>query len=161
MFLCNIVFFLIIVKSLQLYGHRQITELRKYCLVRVIVFFGVCFLYLFCFSQVGILVKFPTSVTSKRVCIKIINDIQTCLLNHSRKTIIYRWICIALCSIIGMYELFFFIKEMEEFALKKLMISRRVCLIIQGKKIIYQRICIALCSVIGTYEPFLSRKWKV
>ena len=28
---------------------------------RVIVFFVVCFLYLFCFSQVGILVKFPTT----------------------------------------------------------------------------------------------------
>ena len=44
----------ITVKSLQLRGHRQITEPRKYCLVRVIVFFffGVCFLY-FCFSQVG------------------------------------------------------------------------------------------------------------
>ena len=87
-FLSTIVFSLIIVKPLQLHGRRQIAELRKYCLVRVIVFFGVCFLYLFCFSQVGILVKFPTSVTSKRVCIKIINDIQTCLLNHSRKTII-------------------------------------------------------------------------
>ena len=27
--------------------------------MRVIVFFDVCFLYLFCFSQVGILVKIP------------------------------------------------------------------------------------------------------
>ena len=97
------------------------------------------------------------SVTSKRVCIGKINDIQTCLLNHSRKTIIYRWICIALCSIISMYELFF-IKEMEEFALKKLMISRRVCSIIQGKKIIYRRICIALCSIIGTYELFFIKE---
>ena len=59
-FLCTIVFSLIIVKSLQLHGRRQIAEPRKYCLVRVIVFFGVCFLYLFCFSQVGILIKFPT-----------------------------------------------------------------------------------------------------
>ena len=33
------IFSLIIVKSLQLYGRRQITEPRKYCLVRVIVFF--------------------------------------------------------------------------------------------------------------------------
>ena len=49
-----------IVKSLQLRGRRQIAEPRKYCLVRVIVFFDVYFLYLFCFSQVGILVKFPT-----------------------------------------------------------------------------------------------------
>ena len=40
---------------------RQIAEPCKYCLVHVIVFFGVCFLYLFCFSQVGILVKFPTT----------------------------------------------------------------------------------------------------
>ena len=40
-----------IVKSLQLRGRRQIAEPRKYCLVRVIVFFDVCFLYLFCFSQ--------------------------------------------------------------------------------------------------------------
>ena len=48
---------LIIVKFLQLRGRRHIAEPRKYCLVRVIVFFDVCFLYLFCFSQVGILVK--------------------------------------------------------------------------------------------------------
>ena len=37
------IFSLIIVKSLQLRGRRQIAEPRKYCLVRVIVFFGVCF----------------------------------------------------------------------------------------------------------------------
>ena len=60
-FLCTIVFSLIIVKSLQLRGRRQIAEPCKYCLVRVIVFFGVCFLYLFCFLQVEILVKFPTT----------------------------------------------------------------------------------------------------
>ena len=60
-FLCTIVFSLIIVKSLQLRERRQIAEPRKYCFVRVIVFFGVCFLYLFFFSQVGILVKFPTA----------------------------------------------------------------------------------------------------
>ena len=59
-FLCTIVSPYFIVKSLQLRGRRQIAEPRKYCLVHVIVFFGVCFLYLFCFSQVGILVKFPT-----------------------------------------------------------------------------------------------------
>ena len=53
-FLCIIVFSLIIVKSLQLRGRRLIAEPRKYCLVRVIVFFDMCFLYLFCFSQVGI-----------------------------------------------------------------------------------------------------------
>ena len=61
-FLCTIVFLYFIVKSLQLCGRRQIAEPCKYCLVRVIVFFfGVCFLYLFSFSQVGILVKFPTT----------------------------------------------------------------------------------------------------
>ena len=41
-------FFLIIVKSLQLHRHRQIAELRKYCLVRVIVFLWRVF-YLFLF----------------------------------------------------------------------------------------------------------------
>ena len=50
---CTLYSSLIIVKSLQLRGRRQIAEPRKYCLVRVIVFFGVCFLYFFCFSQVG------------------------------------------------------------------------------------------------------------
>ena len=58
-FLCTIVFSLIIVKSLQFRGRRQIAEPCKYCLVRVIVFFDVCFFYLFCFSQVGILGKIP------------------------------------------------------------------------------------------------------
>ena len=60
-FLCTIVSPYFIVKSLQLRGRRQIAEPHKYCLVRVIVFFDVCFLYLFCFSQVGILVKIPYS----------------------------------------------------------------------------------------------------
>ena len=36
-------------KSLQLCGCRHIAKPRKYCLVRVIVFFGMCFLYLFLF----------------------------------------------------------------------------------------------------------------
>ena len=54
-------FFLIIVKSLQFRKRRQIAEPRKYCLVHLITFFGVCFLYFFCFSQVGISVKFPTA----------------------------------------------------------------------------------------------------
>ena len=58
---CTLYSSLIIVKSLQLHGRKQIAEPLKYCLVRVIVFFSVCFLYLFCFSQVGILVKFPTT----------------------------------------------------------------------------------------------------
>ena len=53
-FLCTIVSPYFIVKSLQLHGCRQIAEPRKYCLVRVIVLFDVCFLYLICFSQVGI-----------------------------------------------------------------------------------------------------------
>ena len=64
-FLCIIVSPYFIVKSLQLRGRRQIAEPRKYCLVRVIVFFDVCFLYLFCFSHVEILVKFPTRRTKK------------------------------------------------------------------------------------------------
>ena len=59
-FLCTIVSSYFIVKSLQLRGRKQIAKPRKYFLVRVIVFFGLCFLYLFCFLQVGILVKFPT-----------------------------------------------------------------------------------------------------
>ena len=46
------IFSMLIVKSLQLHGHRQIAEPRKYCLVRVIFFFGMCFLY-FCFSPIG------------------------------------------------------------------------------------------------------------
>ena len=42
--------FLIIVKSLQLRGRRQIAEPRKYCLVRVIVLLlAFCFLYFFFF----------------------------------------------------------------------------------------------------------------
>ena len=61
-FLCTIVSPYFIVKSLQLRERRQIAE-PQYCLVRVIVLFGVCFLYLFCFSQIGILVKFPTIQT--------------------------------------------------------------------------------------------------
>ena len=48
---------LIIVKSLQLHGHRQIAESRKYCLVRVIVFFGVCFFYFFVSHRLGIRVN--------------------------------------------------------------------------------------------------------
>ena len=57
-------FFLIIMKSLQLRGRRQIAEPRKYCLVRVIVFSFPCVFSIFCFSQVGILVKFPTFIVS-------------------------------------------------------------------------------------------------
>ena len=46
-------FSLIIVKSLQLRGCRQIAKPRKYCLVCVIVFFGVCFLYFFVSHRLG------------------------------------------------------------------------------------------------------------
>ena len=43
---CTLYSSLIIVIFLQLRGRRQIVEPRKYCLVRVIVFFfGMCFLY--------------------------------------------------------------------------------------------------------------------
>ena len=52
---------LIIVKSLQLRGRRQIAEPRKYCLVHVIVFLWRLFFSIFCFSLVGNQVKFPTS----------------------------------------------------------------------------------------------------
>ena len=41
--------FLIIVKSLHLHGRRQIIEPRKYCLVHIIIFFNMCFLYFFLF----------------------------------------------------------------------------------------------------------------
>ena len=43
--LSHLYFFMIIVKSLQLHGRRQIAESCKYCLVRMIVIFGMCFLY--------------------------------------------------------------------------------------------------------------------
>ena len=43
------IFSLIIVKSLQLRGRRQITELRKYCLVRIIVLFLLYVFSLFLF----------------------------------------------------------------------------------------------------------------
>ena len=46
-FLYTIVSPYFIGKSLQLRGRRQIAEPCKYFLVRVIVFFGVCFLYFF------------------------------------------------------------------------------------------------------------------
>ena len=43
---CTLYSSLIIVKSLQLRGRRQITKPRKYCLVRVIVFlWRVCFFF--------------------------------------------------------------------------------------------------------------------
>ena len=48
----------------EFHGCRQIAKPHKYYLMCVIVFFGVCFLYLFCFSQVGILVKLPTPSTT-------------------------------------------------------------------------------------------------
>ena len=52
-FLCTIISPYFIVKSLQLRGRRQIAEPCKYCLVRVIVFFDVCFLYLFVSHRLG------------------------------------------------------------------------------------------------------------
>ena len=45
-FLCTIVSPYFIVESLQLRGRRQIAELRKYCLVRVIIFLVIVFLWL-------------------------------------------------------------------------------------------------------------------
>ena len=59
---------LIIVKSLQLRGCRQ-AKLPNHVNIVLCVwlfFFDVCFLYLFCFSQVGIFVKIPYNV----VCVK-------------------------------------------------------------------------------------------
>ena len=88
-FLCTIVSPYFIVKSLQLHGRRQIAEPRKYCLVRVIVFFGMCFLYLFCFSQVEILVKFPTHIPFIKIShswTRLTCLIQIELLHHSYKT---------------------------------------------------------------------------
>ena len=41
-------FFLIIVKSLQLRGRRQIAEPHKYCFMRVIVFLWRVFVFLWC-----------------------------------------------------------------------------------------------------------------
>ena len=40
---CTLYFSLIIVKSLQLHGRKQIAELCKYCLVHVIVFLRCVF----------------------------------------------------------------------------------------------------------------------
>ena len=54
----NLYFFLIIVKSLQLHRRRQIAEPCKYCLMRVIVFFFVYFLYFFVSHRLGIRVNF-------------------------------------------------------------------------------------------------------
>ena len=51
---CTLYSSMIIVKSLQLNGRRQIAEPRKYCLVRVIIFFGVCFSLFFISYRLGI-----------------------------------------------------------------------------------------------------------
>ena len=56
---CTLYFSLIIMKSLQLRGCRQIAEPRKYCLVRVIIFFNVCFFYFFVFHGLRIRVNSP------------------------------------------------------------------------------------------------------
>ena len=48
---------LIIMKSLPLRGCRQIAKPCKYCLVRVIVFFDVCFFYFFVSHRLGIWVN--------------------------------------------------------------------------------------------------------
>ena len=51
-------FSLIIVKSLQLRGHRQIAKPRKYCLVHVIIFSLACvFFFFFFFHRLGIRVN--------------------------------------------------------------------------------------------------------
>ena len=48
---------MIIVNSLQLCERKQIAKPRKYCLVRVIIFFGVYFLYFFVSHRLGIRVN--------------------------------------------------------------------------------------------------------
>ena len=58
---------LIIVKSLQFRGRRKIAEPRKYCLMRVIVFFGVCFLYFFVCHRLRIRVNSLQLVSKPRV----------------------------------------------------------------------------------------------
>ena len=61
-FLCTIVSPYFIVKSPQLRGRRQIAEPRKYCLVRVIVFFDVRFsLFVLFLTGWNFGLKFPTS----------------------------------------------------------------------------------------------------
>ena len=60
-------FSLIIVKSLQLCGRRQIAKPRRYCLVRVIVFFGLYFLYFFVSHKLGIRVNSLQLVLEPRV----------------------------------------------------------------------------------------------
>ena len=69
---CTFYFSMIIVKSLQLCGRRQIIEPRKYCLVRVIVFFDVCFLYFFVSHRLGIWVNSLNSLIS------LLSDFQWC-----------------------------------------------------------------------------------
>ena len=61
---CTLYYSLIIVISLQLRGHRQIAEPRKYCLMRDFFFFGVCFLYFFVSHRLGIQLKFPSTIGS-------------------------------------------------------------------------------------------------
>ena len=48
---CTLYFSLVIVKSLQLRRSRQIAKPCKYYLMRVIVFFDMCFLFFFFFSS--------------------------------------------------------------------------------------------------------------
>ena len=66
-FLCTIVFSLIIGKSLQLRGCRQIAEPRKYCFVRLIAFFGMCFLYFFVSNRLGFRLNSLQLVSEPRV----------------------------------------------------------------------------------------------
>ena len=57
------IFSLIIVKSLQFGGRRQIAEPRKYCLMRVIVFLGRVFFSIYFVShKLEFWLKFPTDV---------------------------------------------------------------------------------------------------
>ena len=65
---CTLYSSLIIVKSLQLHGRRQIAEPRKYCLVCVIVFFSLaCVFSIFVSHRLGIRFNSLQLVSEPRV----------------------------------------------------------------------------------------------
>ena len=85
---CTLYSSLIIVKSLQLRGRRQIAEPCKYCLVRVIVFFGVCFLY-FLFLTSWELGEIPYKLSNKYDSLSLICTFPIQLLLFSTKEILF------------------------------------------------------------------------
>ena len=64
---CTLYYSLIIVISLQLCGRRQIAELRKYCLVCVIVFLWYVFSLIFVSHELGIRFNSLQPVSEPRV----------------------------------------------------------------------------------------------